>query len=77
MTRSDAAQAQRATRRRILTCACCGGEAPAYAQWWNRDRGYGLCGLCAAEIQSEATHDPGEFRRSYGEPGIHWIDPQR
>jgi hypothetical protein len=35
-----------------LTCCCCGGDAPAYQQWWNRDKGYGLCGRCATTIKA-------------------------
>jgi hypothetical protein len=58
----------------VLTCSCCGGQAPAFAQWHNRDRGYGLCGRCAAWIRSRTRfYDPGEFLRCYGEEGIHWI----
>jgi hypothetical protein len=58
----------------VLTCSCCGGEAPALAQWPNRDRGFGLCGRCAAWIRSRTRfYDPREFHRCYGSEGIHWL----
>jgi hypothetical protein len=58
----------------VLTCSCCGGEAPALAQWHNRDLGYGLCGRCAAWIRGRTQfYDPDEFLRCYGEEGIHWM----
>jgi hypothetical protein len=60
-------------RLRHLTCCCCGGDAPAYAQWWNRDTGYGLCGSCAAWMQASPSYDPAEFLSCYGEAGVHWI----
>lgn len=60
-------------RRRMLTCCCCGEGAPAYAQWWNRDTGYGLCGGCAKMIQARPDYDPAEFDSYYGQKGIHWI----
>jgi hypothetical protein len=61
-------------KRVVLTCSCCLGEAPAYAQWWNRDRGYGLCGGCATWIREKSrSFDPDEFRRSYGDGGVHWL----
>lgn len=52
-----------------LTCCICGRNAYG-KQWWNRDKGYGLCLDCAAKWikKSEIT----EFKRSYGEPGRHW-----
>ena len=33
----------------VLDCACCGGVAPAYKQWHNRDAGYGVCKSCFDE----------------------------
>lgn len=53
----------------ILICACCGGEAPARHQWYNRDKGYGVCERCfldavkAEGIEQAISH--------YGAPGIH------
>lgn len=54
-----------------LTCCCCGSGAPAKEQWFNRDRGFGLCGGCAAFLQPRM--DPTEFRDCYGEEGVHWM----
>ena len=50
-------------------CACCGGNAPARHQWYNRDTGYGVCAKCfLAEVKKDgielAIH-------RYGVPGIH------
>lgn len=61
-------------KRVVLTCSCCGGEARAFAQGWNHDRGYGLCGGCATWIrETSRSFDPHEFRRSYGDEGVHWV----
>lgn len=52
-----------------LTCACCGGSAPAKKQWWNRDTGYGCCPRC---FQEHAVRDGiASAVNLYGEPGIH------
>jgi len=56
-----------------LTCACCGGPAPALKQWWNRDTGYGLCGTCATRIQGRTDYDAVDFERTYGIRYIHWF----
>ena len=54
----------------IKTCAICGNEAHG-KQWWNRDKGYGLCLDCAAKwVMKHTTID--EFTKSYGHPGTHW-----
>lgn len=55
------------------TCCVCGGSAPAFAQWFNRDTGFGLCGRCATWLKARPDYDPQEFRRNYGDPGTHWI----
>ena len=56
-----------------LECCCCGGPAPAKKQWWNRDKGYGLCGKCAVWIKKRPDYDPEEFTQNYGEEGVHWM----
>ena len=51
-----------------LTCCCC-NQATKGKQWFNRDKGYGLCKKCwdwIAETQSGE-----EMRSSYGIKGIH------
>jgi hypothetical protein len=55
----------------LLDCCCCGLGAPAKEQWWNRDRGYGLCGRCAEELKAKMT--PEEFTSCYGHEGVHWM----
>lgn len=56
-----------------LTCCVCGASAPAHKQWWNRDRGFGLCGRCAAWLKTRRDYNAEEFRQNYGDEGIHWI----
>lgn len=56
-----------------LECCCCGGSAPAKEQWWNRDKGYGLCGGCAVYIKSRKDYDPQDFEQCYGKEGVHWM----
>lgn len=60
-----------------LTCCVCGDRAPAKKHWWNRDRGFGLCGRCATWLRSRADYDPEEFRSCYGDEGIHWLPEKR
>lgn len=57
----------------MLTCCVCGGGAPAVKQWWNRDRGFGLCGRCAAWLKTRRDYDAEEFTSCYGQEGIHWL----
>lgn len=56
-------------RKLAFDCACCGGYAPAYAQWWNRDEGYGCCPKCFRESVAEEGMD--RAVECYGKPGIH------
>jgi hypothetical protein len=54
---------------RQLTCACCGGDAGYWQQWWNQDDGYGLCGKCAAWIGKR--EGIAQLNDHYGIEGIH------
>ena len=60
-----------------LICACCGGEAPAKKQWFNQDKGYGICANCFRlnvkhEIKVLGQKDAlQEMIRAYGKPGEH------
>jgi hypothetical protein len=56
-----------------LECCCCGERAPAKRQWWNRDRGFGLCGACAEMITRRPDYNPEDFTQSYGHVGVHWM----
>jgi hypothetical protein len=56
-----------------LSCCVCGSLALAVKQWWNRDRGFGLCGDCAASLKRRPDYDAEEFRDYYGDEGVHWI----
>lgn len=63
-------------KQRRLSCACCGGNAGCWAQWFNQDEGYGICRKCVDWIRSpeRAKHWEGEegFERTYGVEGIHY-----
>ncbi len=52
-----------------LDCTVCGQEAPSKKQWWNQDKGYGICLRC----WRDAVRREGEARArwSYGVPGVH------
>lgn len=56
-----------------LTCCVCGDNAPAKKQWYNRDRGFGLCARCADWLKRRADYDPVEFTSNYGQEGVHWL----
>jgi hypothetical protein len=51
----------------VLMCACCGGEAPG-RQWWNRDKGYGVCARCFERTVKAEGLAMAVFR--YGRPGV-------
>lgn len=53
-----------------LICNCCGQSAGNFAQWWNRDSGYGQCGDCtdSALKRGESLAD---IRQMAGDPGTH------
>ena len=52
-----------------LRCACCGGNAPAKKQWWNRDTGYGVCARCFEWIAKREGQEQAES--FYGKAGVH------
>jgi hypothetical protein len=53
-----------------LECAVCGGPAKG-RQWWNRDRGYGVCPKCIDWMKKRGTSDE-EIEDLYGKKGVHW-----
>lgn len=58
-------------RLKHLDCCCCGGDAPAYKQWWNRDTGYGCCPSCYDEAVEREGLDAAISH--YGHAGIHHL----
>lgn len=56
-------------RMRHLDCAVCGGDAPSYVQWHNRDTGYGCCPSCFRD--AVAKEGEAEAVSHYGVTGIH------
>lgn len=52
-----------------LRCACCGGAAFG-KQWYNRDRGYGICMPCADMVLRKEGAEA--LERGYGISGIHF-----
>lgn len=63
---------------RELTCACCGGEAGKFEQWFNQDTGFGICRRCFDWIEQREQRKPAEFRmdmrRAYGIPGVNYSE---
>jgi hypothetical protein len=57
---------------KLLTCACCGGNAVG-KQWFNRDKGYGLCRSCSHN--PKITKDANELESCYGIRGVHFDIP--
>lgn len=52
-----------------LECATCGGFAPAFKQWWNRDTGYGVCARCYSEsVQKYGEEVSIDY---FGQSGVH------
>ncbi len=52
-----------------LVCCCC-GEYTMGRQWWNRDKGFGLCVRCADMISQK--EDSETMNSCYGERGVHY-----
>ena len=59
---------------RRMQCCCCGSDAGRWAQWWNRDTGYGICRRCIDWQRARGTDDaergagPGDEVLSHGAP---------
>ena len=68
-------QNKRAGVRR-MRCSCCDGYAGRFAQWWNRDTGYGVCGNCVAWFKSRNMPDS-ELEFGYGRAGVHYATPEQ
>jgi len=49
-------------------CCCCGKYTKG-KQWWNRDKGYGLCLSCYKWISTRET--PEYMKDCYGVKGVH------
>jgi len=58
------------TSRRRLECCCCGESAGVWAQWWNRDTGYGICAPCIA-YNRRLGADDAEIDNLFGKAGVH------
>ena len=56
------------TLTKRLICCCC-GESAIGRQWWNRDKGYGLCAACVHTLCPKMS--PEEFHQFYGQRGLH------
>lgn len=54
---------------KTLTCCCC-GELALGRQWWNRDKGFGLCVRCAERISK--VEDDETMKNCYGVKGTHY-----
>ena len=61
-------------RLQSLTCSCC-DQPTKGRQWWNRDKGYGLCGDCAVKIAEK--EDAETMKSYYGEAGVHYLLPEK
>lgn len=57
-------------RPKRLTCCCC-GESTIGRQWWNRDKGFGLCQKCVKWMKEQGTTDE-EIRSMAGVDGINF-----
>jgi hypothetical protein len=53
-----------------LICCCCGSPTRG-RQWWNRDKGYGLCDNCI-DANGVANVPAGQEASSFGVRGFHW-----
>ena len=56
-----------------LTCSCCSQPAPAAVQFWNQDRGYGICPRCARDWADR--FGLADLTAAHGTPGVHFLLP--
>lgn len=56
---------------RRMKCCCCGSDAGRWAQWWNRDTGYGICRRCIDWQRARGATDE-EILDLYGREGINY-----
>lgn len=61
--------------KRDLYCACCGGIAGRYEQWWNQDKGYGICINCVAWLRNGRETEE-YIKDCYGIEGINFGLPK-
>lgn len=57
-------------REANLTCACCGASCKG-RQWYNRDKGYGLCPKCYQWMRTKGVSEE-EIHQDYGVKGLHF-----
>ena len=62
-----------------LTCTCCNGDAGTWLQWFNQDKGFGICKKCIAFVKYHVPFDKEYLRiteenfvKTYGKPGINY-----
>lgn len=60
----------RSKHGRAKTCACCGGYAGVFVQWWNQDDGFGICARCTVWLRKRG-HDEDYLNKTYGVAGCH------
>ena len=54
----------------MKTLICCCSQNTKGVQWWNRDKGYGLCDKCAEIISKK--EDEETMKLNYGIKGKHY-----
>ena len=57
-------------KQATLSCACCGSSCKG-KQWYNRDRGYGLCARCYHWMKGRGVSEE-EIHQDYGVAGLHF-----
>jgi hypothetical protein len=60
------------SREVTLTCAVCGESAGRWAQHWNRDDGFGVCGKCVRWLRDTHRESQDTIENLYGIEGINW-----
>lgn len=63
------------TRRRQLTCSCCGGDSGLFQQYHNQDTGYGICAKCV-KWQLARGEDQEQINFRYGTEGVNFAKPE-
>jgi hypothetical protein len=59
------------TKKRNMTCCCCGAGAGRWTQHWNRDTGFGICAPCVDWQKGRGTSEA-EIADYYGKEGVNW-----
>ena len=52
-------------------CSCCGNDAGVWEQYWNQDKGYGICAKCI-EWRKTLGYTKEQLKEMFGINNVHY-----